>query len=436
MLITPCGLQELSEASVQYNLLGVSTWGESDRVIEYGSRDGTGRTGNFTLGYDANGSVTKKITWDDQGDSNPATDVILEEVTSEYNLQNRLSKVTTDDQSGTVDVVEYTYNDNGIRVKAYSYNMPQGGGTKSNEVTTTYLTDPYNHTGYAQVLEETTGGVRKTYTIGDDVITQYEASTGTEQLLYDGHGSTRQLVTGSVGSTAIVDDFSYDGYGVLLQAESGASANPGKTLTQATSLLYAGEMFDFDSQHYYNRARWYNPLNGRFNRMDPFAGNTQDPQSLHKYLYCHANPINGIDPAGEEFFSISFSIVSTLIALAIILPVLAIVTGRTIYSYGFTDDAFLKIRKIKPGSDNEITYTKRVHNADEFAEEIKKVERGGYKITFFEFVGHGQGDEESPELKGWGLAIGEAGFVAQPLSEGQDYSGTGYIMFDELLTFE
>jgi len=242
----------------------------------------------FSTFYSFLSSLTSKVTNDGSSD--------IETVDYTYNLQNRLSKIITDDQSGTVDVVEYTYNDNGIRVKAYSYNMPQGGGAKSNEETTTYLIDPYNHTGYAQVLEETTGGVRKTYTIGDDVVTQYEAGTGAEQLLYDGHGSTRQLVTGSVGSTAIVDDFSYDGYGVLLQD---SSATPGYTPEQNTSLLYAGEMFDFDSQHYYNRARWYNPYNGRFNRTDPYAGNMQDPQSLHKYLYCHANPINGIDPTGR-----------------------------------------------------------------------------------------------------------------------------------------
>jgi len=70
-------------------------------------------------------------------------------------------------------------------------------------------------------------------------------------------------------------------------------------------------MFDFDSQHYYNRARWYNPYNGRFNRMDPFAGSPQDPLSLHKYLYCYANPINAIDPSGN------FSITSTLVNMAI-----------------------------------------------------------------------------------------------------------------------
>jgi len=32
--------------------------------------------------------------------------------------------------------------------------------------------------------------------------------------------------------------------------------------------------------------------------MDPFAGSDSDPQSLHKYLYCHANPINNCDPLG------------------------------------------------------------------------------------------------------------------------------------------
>jgi hypothetical protein len=26
-----------------------------------------------------------------------------------------------------------------------------------------------------------------------------------------------------------------------------------------------------------------------------------DPQSLHKYLYCHANPVNAIDPSGQFF---------------------------------------------------------------------------------------------------------------------------------------
>ena len=77
------------------------------------------------------------------------------------------------------------------------------------------------------------------------------------------------------------------------------SQDPGKVAQQATSLLYAGEHFDTDSQNYYLRARWYDSLSGRFNRMDPYAGSPQDPQSLHKYLYAHCNPLMGIDPSGE-----------------------------------------------------------------------------------------------------------------------------------------
>ncbi len=46
------------------------------------------------------------------------------------------------------------------------------------------------------------------------------------------------------------------------------------------------------------RARYLNPNTGRFWSMDSFAGNKNDPRSLHKYLYCHDNPINNVDPTG------------------------------------------------------------------------------------------------------------------------------------------
>ncbi|MDR2440899.1 MAG: hypothetical protein LBE12_16175, partial [Planctomycetaceae bacterium] len=50
-------------------------------------------------------------------------------------------------------------------------------------------------------------------------------------------------------------------------------------------------------------ARYYDPATGLFNRLDPFFGNLNDPQSLHKYLYTHADPINGIDPMGLSLCS-------------------------------------------------------------------------------------------------------------------------------------
>ena len=156
--------------------------------------------------------------------------------------------------------------------------------------------------------------------IGDDVIAQTTDGT-TDYLLYDGHASTRQLAEYDTDVT-IVDSFSYDGYGVLLQDDSVASANPGKVAPQQTNLLYTGEYFDTASQNYYLRARWYDSLTGRFNKTDPYSGNTQDPQSLHKYLYCHANPVNNVDPNGMMSL-----FVGTLITISIMSITSGLIAG-------------------------------------------------------------------------------------------------------------
>jgi RHS repeat-associated protein len=109
----------------------------------------------------------------------------------------------------------------------------------------------------------------------------------------------------------------------------------GTTPEQLSRLLYAGEYFDANAQMYYNRARWYNQNNGRFNRTDPFAGNMQDPQSLHKYLYAHANPTNGIDPSG--LFNIP-SIVTRMGITAILTGILNTgITGIGIYNLAKSD---------------------------------------------------------------------------------------------------
>jgi RHS repeat-associated protein len=72
--------------------------------------------------------------------------------------------------------------------------------------------------------------------------------------------------------------------------------------------LYSGEQFDSKIGQQYLRQRYYDPAIGRFNRLDLFFGNLDDPQSLHKYLYTHADPINGIDPTGlESLYSVSVS---------------------------------------------------------------------------------------------------------------------------------
>ncbi len=44
---------------------------------------------------------------------------------------------------------------------------------------------------------------------------------------------------------------------------------------------------------------YLNPNTGRFWTMDSYEGIYSEPLSLHKYLYCQADPINRIDPSGN-----------------------------------------------------------------------------------------------------------------------------------------
>ena len=205
-----------------------------------------------------------------------------------YDLRNRLASANITRKEGTLDVTitsSYTYNTAGIRTRA---EQTINGITQNR-----YFLLDSGHTGYAQVFEETStlgGNLVRSYVLGDDVLSQNVGGV-TSYLLYDGHGSTRQLA-GEDGTVSA--NYAYDAYGKML------GGNPNVTDKQsATDLLYAGEQFDPGLQMEYLRARYYDQDNGRFNRLDPFDGNSEDPQSLHKYAYAHADPVNDIDPSGE-----------------------------------------------------------------------------------------------------------------------------------------
>ena len=250
--------------------------------------------GTTVYTYDVNGSLTNKAN---EGKFSYQYG---------YDLRNRLATANITRKEGTVDVTitsSYAYNADGIRTRA----LQTINGITQNRY---FLLDD-GHTGYAQVFEETAelgGSIVRSYTIGDDVLSQTVAGV-TSHLLYDGHGSTRQLADNNGTVTA---NYAYDAYGKML------GGNPGVTdgKTSATDLLYAGEQFDPGLQMEYLRARYYDQDNGRFNRLDPFEGNSEDPQSLHKYTYAHCEPVGYLDPSGK--FSIAFILTGVTIGFVAI----------------------------------------------------------------------------------------------------------------------
>jgi len=169
-----------------------------------------------------------------------------------------------------------------------------GDGNRVSEtvggVTTNYLVDTVNPTGYAQVVDELqSGAVTRTYSYGLGRIDEDQIvdSTWTPSFYgYDGHGSVRQL-TNSQG--VVTDSYDYDTFGNLVNS-TGSTPN---------NYLFAGEQFDPALNLYYNRARYLNTTTGRFWSMDTYDGDDQEPLSLHKYLYAENDPVDNIDPCGK-----------------------------------------------------------------------------------------------------------------------------------------
>jgi RHS repeat-associated protein len=215
---------------------------------------------NQTSSYDANDRLNSDVF-----DNNGSTK-ISNGKSYNYDFENHLTS--------TSDGITVVYDGDGNRVSK-----------TVNGLTTKYLVDTNNLTGYAQVVEELQNNlVVKQYTYGLDLISQKQSS-GVSFYNYDGHGSVRGL-SNNLGN--VTDTYAYDAFGTIIE----------KTGNTDNNYLYAGEQFDADLGFYYNRARYLNVETGRFISQDSYEGNNQSPLSLHKYLYANADGINKTDPSG------------------------------------------------------------------------------------------------------------------------------------------
>lgn len=105
--------------------------------------------------------------------------------------------------------------------------------------------------------------------------------------LEDGLGNVR-FITSNTGSN--VKSYIYDPFGSIITSSGPLTGNRYQFNTQ---------YFDTDPGTYYLRARYYDPMTGRFISRDPVKGNLTNPQSQNPYAYTLNNPVNLSDPSGE-----------------------------------------------------------------------------------------------------------------------------------------
>jgi RHS repeat-associated protein len=269
------------------------------------SYDGIYRLTNETITGDSeqnNGSATYSL---DPVGNRLSVSTSLTGLTSgvfSYNADDEVSSETYDANGNATQVgaKSFTY-DSGNHMMSMttagtSVNMIYDGdgnrvGKSVNGVSTYYLVDDLNPTGYPQVVEElnAAGAVQRQYTYGLQRISQNQFMNGawTPSFYgYDGGGNVR-LLTNSAGT--VTDQYEYDAFGNSFT----------KVGTTPNNYLYRGEQFDPDLGLYYLRARYYNPLTGRFLSRDPKAGNPYDSKTLHRYTYAGGDPANLIDPSGK-----------------------------------------------------------------------------------------------------------------------------------------
>ncbi len=91
-------------------------------------------------------------------------------------------------------------------------------------------------------------------------------------------------ITHVVAGEDILNRYEYDAWGNLTHCEE----------TVENRFKFNGQQYDPISQQYYLRARYYNPVIGRFTQEDTYRGD-----GLNLYAYCRNNPVYYADPSGH-----------------------------------------------------------------------------------------------------------------------------------------
>jgi RHS repeat-associated protein len=224
------------------------------------------RFDQWGLSYDLNGNLTQKSTQHNV-----------------YDYKNRIVRATDVDST-----VKFKYDPLGRRIQK---EVTLGSQSK---------TTNFYYSGH-QVIEERDGSDQVTrqliYGNGIDEVIRVDKYTGTTSTPYYFHINDMGSITAVTDANGnIIERVYYDIYGMPTFKDASGNVIPKSSI--GNNILFQGREYDPELNLYYFRARYYDPIMGRFLQTDPMGY----ADSMNLYQAFNMNPVNFVDSMGKELF--------------------------------------------------------------------------------------------------------------------------------------
>ncbi len=215
-----------------------------------------------------------------------------------YDVANRLTSLNG---------VTYTWDNNGNLLSDGTRTFQYDTADRLTQVVSGTTTSVFAYNGLGDRLRQTVNGVPTNYTLDLNAGLTQVLADGTSTYLYgigriaqqqtnmqyfgaDGLGSVRQLYN---SNGQIIANHRYDPFGNTI-SQSGVGTS---------SYGFTGEQTDGTGLEFL-RARYYDPITGRFISRDPWPGDASRPGTLNGWNYAAGNPVTFADPSGYDLMVI------------------------------------------------------------------------------------------------------------------------------------
>ena len=243
-------------------------------------------------------SYTEELFYDKAGNRTRRIASGVEEL-YQYDPRNRLTAYT---KGGVTTMFQYDHAGNLLADDKARYSYDAFNRTEKVETFDGHIQfNRYDAEGLRYEMEENGNLVRFIFNQNREAVTEEDAS-GLNRLIRaseliaanssaDSARTYYHYASDEMGSTThIVDEagavqnrYEYDAWGNITAKEEQIP----------NRFTYYGQQIDPVTQQYYLRARFYNPVVGRFTQEDIYRGD-----GLNLYAYCDNNPITYADPSG------------------------------------------------------------------------------------------------------------------------------------------